>query len=179
MASAYPLREDQGSIVLLWRGEDPALHATLLEQLESTGIPFSDKTLGDDDVAPPVDPLPIDWKPRFGFEVSVLSSDFPPAQAILEKLLNEEPADLEIPAQEEAISAAPPMISATELHPSAEVWSGPDDRIAEFLTAALQENEIPMHLETAGDVTRVLVSAANEKRAREIVREIVDAAPPQ
>jgi len=179
MASAYPIPEDRGSVVLVWAGEDPAFHATLLEQLESAGIRYSDKVLGDDEVAPTADPLPIDWKPRFGFEVAVLSSDLAAARAILEKLLNEEPADLEIPAQDEAPSAEPPLVSVTELHPTIDVWSGTDDRIAQFLTAALQENEIPIHLETAGDLTKVFVSADNEARGREIVREVVNATPPE
>jgi hypothetical protein len=179
MASAHPIPEDPGSVVLLWAGEDPALHVTLLEQLEATGIRYSDKILGDDEVAPTADPLPIDWKPRFGFEVAVLSADLGAARAILEKLLNEEPADLEIPAKDEDSSAEPPMVSVTELNPTVEVWSGMDDRIAQFLTAAMQENELPIHLETAGDVTKVLVSAANEARAREIVREVVNATPPE
>jgi hypothetical protein len=179
MASAYPIPVDRGSVVLVWAGEDPAFHATLLEQLESAGIRYSDKVLGDDEVAPTADPLPIDWKPRFGFEVAVLSSDLAAARAILERLLNEEPADLEIPAQDEAPSAEPPLVSVTEPHPTIEVWSGTDDRIAQFLTAALQENEIPIHLETAGDLTKVFVSADNETRAREIVREVVNATPPE
>jgi hypothetical protein len=179
MASAYPLPEDQGSVVLLWTGEDPALHATLLEKLESAGIPYRDKVLGEDQVAPTADPLPIDWKPRFGFEVSVLSSDFPAAEAIAEKLLEQEPADLEIPAQDQAPSSEPPLVSATELEPTVEVWSGLDQRIAQFLTAAMQENEIPIHLEPSGDLTRIFVSPANETRAREIVREVVQAAPPE
>ena len=37
----------QGSLVLLWAGEDPAVHAALLEELEAEEIPFSDKSLGD------------------------------------------------------------------------------------------------------------------------------------
>jgi hypothetical protein len=36
-----------------------------------------------------------------------------------------------------------------------------------------------MHLEILGERTQILVSAANEKRAREIVREIVEGAPPK
>jgi len=179
MASPYQLPEDQGSVLLLWAGEDPAVYAALQERLEATGIPFRDKVLGEDQVAPTADPLPIDLKPRFGFEVSVLSSDFAAAEAILEALLDEQPADLEIPAQDDASSVEPPLVSTTELHPTVEVWSDMDERIAQFLTAALQENEIPIHLETAGDLTRVFVSAANEARAREIVREIVNAAPPE
>jgi hypothetical protein len=169
----------QSSFVTLWAGEDPALHSTLLEQLELAGIRYSDKTLGDDEVAPTADPLPIDFKPRFGFEVAVLSGDLPAAQAILEKLLDEEPADLEIPAQDEAPGAEPALVSATELHSTVEVWSGRDDRIAQFLTASMQENEIPIHLKMAGGVTKVLVSGANQVRAREIVREIVEGAPPK
>ena len=169
----------QSSFVALWAGEDPDLHSTLLGQLESAGIRYSTKTLGDDEVAPTADPLPIDFKPRFGFEVAVLSGDLPAAQAILEKLLDEEPADLEIPAQDETPGAEPALVSATELHPTVEVWAGRDDRIAQFLTASMQENEIPIHLEMAGDVTKVLVSEANAARAREIVREVVEGAPPK
>jgi hypothetical protein len=169
----------QGSFVLLWAGENPALHADLLEQLQAMDIPFSDKTLGDDEVAPTADPLPIDWKPRFGFEVTVHSSDLAAAKGVLEKLLDAEPADLEIPAQDEARSEEPPLVVTTEKHPAVEVWSGSDDRIAQFLTAVMQENEIPIHLENPGDQTRISVSAANEKRAREIVREVVEGAPPE
>jgi hypothetical protein len=169
----------QGSVVLLWAGENPALHSALLEQLQAAEIPFSDKTLGDDEVAPTADPLPIDWKPRFGFEVAVLSTDIPAAKEILEKLLEEEPADLEIPAQDGTAAEEPTLVATTEKHPAVEVWSGNNDRIARFLTAAMQENEIPIHLENPGDQTKIYVSAANEKRAREIVREVVEGAPPE
>jgi hypothetical protein len=169
----------QGSLVLLWAGENPATHAALLEELEAEQIPFSDKTLGDDEVAPTADPLPIDWKPRFGFEVAVLSTDLAAAKEVLEELLDEEPADLEIPAQDVAATVEPRLVVTTETHPSVEIWNGNDERIAQFLTAAMQENEIPIHLENPGEQTRIFVSAANEKRAREIVREVVEGAPPE
>lgn len=175
--SSKPIQ--QGSLVLLWAGEDPAVHAALLEELEVAEIPFSDKSFGDDEVAPTADPLPIDWKPRFGFEVAVLSSNLAAAQEVLEKLLEEEPADLEIPAQDGVAEAEPRLAVETETHPKVEVWNGNNDRIAQFLTAAMQENEIPIHLENPGEETRIFVSAANEKRAREIVREVVEAAPPE
>jgi hypothetical protein len=76
-------------------------------------------------------------------------------------------------------AAEPPMVVATETHPVVEVWNGTNDRIAQFLTAAIQENEIPIHLENPGEQTRIFVSAANEKRAREIVREVVEGVPPE
>jgi hypothetical protein len=174
--SASPSRG--ASLILLWAGEDPAIHAALLERLNAAGLPWKNMSLGDDEVAPTADPLPIDWKPRFGFEVAVLSPDLTAAQQILEKLLAEEPEDLEIPEQAAAPVEEPPLTVATELHPTVEVWAGNDDKIAQFLTAALQENEIPMHLENPDDQTRLYVSAANEARAREIVREVTEAAPP-
>jgi hypothetical protein len=169
----------QGSFIVLWAGENPLLHTMLVEQLQGLDIPFADKTLGDDEVAPTSDPLPIDWKPRFGFEVAVLSGDFAVASQVLEKLLDEEPADIEIPAQDGISSLEPPMVVATEEHPTVEVWSGSNDRVAQFLVAAMQENGIPIHLENPGELTRILVSGLNQGRAREIVREVVQGAPPE
>lgn len=169
----------QGSFIVLWAGEDPALHSALLEQLQSAEIPFSDKVLGDDEVAPTADPLPIDWKPRFGFEVVVSSVDFLAAKEILGKLLEEEPADLEIPARDEAPAKEPPLTVATEEHSAVLVWSGSNDRIAQFLAAAMQENEIPIHLKNPGEETKIYVSAANEIRAREIVKEVVEGVLPE
>jgi hypothetical protein len=170
--------QPQDSFVILWAGEDPALHSSLLEKLEAADIPYMDKKIGEDEVAPTADPLPIDWKPRFGFEVAVSAADLPTAQMILENLLEEEPQNLEIPAEDETSYQEPPLVVTTEAHPAVEVWAGSDDRIAQFITAAMQENDIPIHLENPGDQTRISVSDANEARAREIVREIVEGVPP-
>jgi len=72
-----------------------------LRNWKPTGIALQRQGLGDDEVAPTSDPLPIDWKPRFGFEVTVLSNDYPAARELLDKLLDQEPENLEIPAQPE------------------------------------------------------------------------------
>jgi hypothetical protein len=169
----------QESLIILWAGEDPVVHSTLLESLDAVGIPYKDLRLGDDEVAPTADPLPIEAKPRFGFEVAVPSGDITAARQILEKILDREPADLEIPAQDAApVEPELPLVSETELHPNVQVWFGTDDTIAQFLVAALQENEIPIHLETEGG-TRISVSSAHEPRAREIVREVTEAEPPK
>jgi hypothetical protein len=36
----------QGSLVMLWAGENPALHRVLLERLQAADIPFSDLVCG-------------------------------------------------------------------------------------------------------------------------------------
>lgn len=167
------------SLILLWAGEDPAFYQTLTDSLNAAGIPSRNMALGDDSIAPAADPLPIDWKPRFGFEVAVLSADMTAAKQILEKLLSQEPQDLELPEQPFAPSAERPLTEETESQPKVEIWNDGDDKTAEFLTAALQENEIPMHIETPNGQTRIYVSAANEERAREIVREITLGRPPK
>jgi hypothetical protein len=167
------------SLILLWAGEDPALYASLMDALNAAGIPCKNMAIGGDEIKPDADPLPIDWKPRFGFEIAVPSHDLTAAQQILEKLLAQEPEDLEIPEQPLASEKELPLTNSTETHPTVEVWTGADDKLAEFLTAALQENEIPMHLETPEGQTHIYVSAANESRACEIVREITEAAPPE
>src|SRR5258708_34044674 len=105
--------------------------------------------------------------------------DLAAAQVVLEKLLEEEPVDLEIPARDGAAAAEPPLVVVTETHPTVEVWKGSDDRIAQFLTPAMQENESPIHIENPADETRIYVSAANDTGAREILRELGEGAPPQ
>jgi len=166
------------SFVQLWAGENPALHEALLEELDESGIVFADKALGEGEVAP--DPLPIDSKPRFGFEVAVHHSDLPAAQEILEKLLSEgELADVELPAEDEAPADEPQPTAAAEEQPSVSVWAGSDLRTIEFLTAALEENEIPIRVENDDELTVVYVPPSNAQRAREIVREIAEGVPPE
>jgi len=164
---------------MLWAGEDPALHSALLEELEAAGIPYIDKPTGDDEIAPAADVLPIDWKAKFGFEVAVPSSNLGAAEKILEKLLDEEPVDMEIPAEDEAGPAAetvPGHLSAA----TRAVWTGAggEQERAEFLSEALKENEIPCRVEVHGSETTLYVPPEEEMLAREIIREIVEGAPP-
>jgi hypothetical protein len=174
------------SYIVLWSGEDPAFHEALLEDLDSSGIPYADKPIGEEENAP--DPLPIDWKPRFGFEVAVHHADFPTAKQILEMLLSEgATADVELPDQSDApghdVSSdetlRQPQQGAGREQPSVSVWAGTDPRINEFLTAALRENEIPIRAVKDDELTILYVPPSNAARAREIVREITEGIPPQ
>src|SRR5580704_12284004 len=170
----------EGSLVMLWAGEDPALHSSLIEKLESAGIPFIDKPAGDDRTVPSADILPIDWKARFGFEVAVPSSSLAEAEKILEELLDEEPVDMELPAEDDAAPAAVQPEPAHLSQATKAVWSGSgeEQERAEFLSQALKENEIPVRVETRGNETTLYVPPEEEMLAREIIREIVEGAPP-
>jgi hypothetical protein len=172
----------ESSYVVLWTGENPALHEALLQELDLSGIPYADKPIGEEEIEP--DPLPIDWKPRFGFEVAVHHPDLPRANEILERLLSEgELADVELPAEDEeprnaeSTREVPPSGAVEDA--SVSVWVGDDARIIEFLTAALRENEIPIRTVNEGALTVIYVPPSSAPRAREIVREITEGVPPQ
>jgi hypothetical protein len=173
----------ESSYVVLWSGENPALHEALLQELDLSEIPYADKPIGEEEIEP--DPLPINWKPRFGFEVAVHHPDLPRAKEILEKLLSEgELADVELPGEDDApnneqsMAEAPPA-GAAEENATVSVWAGDDPRTIEFLTAALRENEIPIRTVNDGELTIVYVPPSSAPRAREIVREITEGVPPQ
>ncbi|HEY2352686.1 MAG TPA: hypothetical protein VGH83_09250 [Candidatus Acidoferrum sp.] len=170
---------NEGSFVILWAGENPALHMNLLEKLNANGIAYNDKVLGDDEVAPTSDPLPIDWKLRFGFEVAVLSTDYPAAKELLEKLLASEPEDLELPAQPEVVDPAAKSSKANQAQANLQVWKGTDAKLARFLTSALSENNLVARVASEGGSTAIYVAPGNEARAREIVREVTQGAPPK
>ena len=77
-------------------------------------------------------------------------------------------------------SAAPDDI-AEDYDPekaTAEVWSGGEIEIKDMLVASLRENGIGCEL-TVNGAFRLLVMPSDESRAREIVREVLDASPPQ
>lgn len=173
-SSAIP----QGSLVLLWAGEDAALHSALVEALQSAGVPFFDKPPSDEQLAPKVDVFRLDGGAHFGFEVSVLASRLAEAESILEKLLDEEPVDMELPAEDEAASLASEINPAALSAATSAVWSGTDESQAAFLSQALKENEIPVRVESHSNESTLYVPPEEETLAREIIREIVEGQPP-
>ncbi|HTG27728.1 MAG TPA: hypothetical protein VK818_05855 [Methylomirabilota bacterium] len=170
---------NEGSFVILWAGENPSVHVNLVEKLEANGIAFKDISLGDDEVAPTADPLPIDWKPRFGFEVTVLSTDYPAAKELLDNLLEREPEDLEIPAQPEVVDLSTTTPKANDATADLQVWKGTDTKLAEFLTSALSENNLVARVAKESGATAIYVAEGNQARALEIVREVTQGAPPK
>lgn len=168
-----------GSLVRLWEGEDLALHVKLREALDEAGIPYYDKPLGSYLSVHRDEPWPFYSRPKFGFEIAVLSSDSAAAKEILEKLLEEEPEDIALRAEDHMPAPVLARESPDGGEASSEIWDGDDERLAGFLRDALSENEILVHVETSAEGTKIYVGPGDESRAREIVREIVEGAPPE
>ncbi len=172
-------RAPSGTLVPLWEGEDLALHTALLEELEAAGIRYFDQPMG---VLPGVRrwvPYPIQPMTRFGYQMAVLSSDRPAAERILEKLLIEKPQDMDLPVNEEKQGETTEKVAQSGEEANSEIWVGQDERLASFLLDALRENGIVIKAESSAMETKIQVRPADRERAREIVREIVEGAPPE
>jgi hypothetical protein len=61
----------------------------------------------------------------------------------------------------------------------AEIWSGDEPELAEFIAASLQINQIQFRHDRSGGKHILYVLAEEEIRAREIVREVVEGVPPE
>jgi hypothetical protein len=171
---AYP----GSALVHLWRGEDAALHSSLLAALTEAGITFYEQPLGFGPSAQPIDRLLDHAHPRYGFEVAVLSSHLAEAETILEKLLNEKPVEMALAAVESCEPRKPKARSAAAHSATCEVWAGEDQSLAGFLEAALKENGFAARVESHGQRTAVYAPPAEEALAREIIQEIVEGMPP-
>jgi hypothetical protein len=78
--------QSRGNLVLLWSGDDLALHASLIEELNAAGIPYFDRPIGNYSLRAFPNRFPASGPPPFGYEVGVLSSHSQNAKAILEKV---------------------------------------------------------------------------------------------
>jgi len=69
-----------------------------------------------------------------------------------------------------------------DFHPEearVEVWSGVDTQMAENLRMCFRENGIGCVVSEEGERLRILVMPPQESRAKEIIREVIEATPPE
>jgi len=164
---------------VLWEGEHPDFCERLTEQLTEAHINhFATRQEKGIRYKWPMD------DPRF--RVYVLESDLESARKVLERVRNEfsvdDSAAIGISDAIRPKDGEARRLSGewSEQDPSVEVWSGGDASVAEFLRESLRTNEIDFRTRSdGGDFQRLDVRPADEKRAREIVREVVEGAPPE
>jgi hypothetical protein len=172
-------------IVALWRGNDPAVCEKIKDALEHADIPFTEP----------------DTKGSFSFiateprtEVWVSEADLERARKILLDLGGRMDADELTPEEAESLALpesdqpdAEDQVSQLEGSaedwyeddPAAEVWSGESEEIADNLIACLREIGIASRKISEKDRLRLVVRPEQESRAKEIVREVVEASPPE
>lgn len=179
-----------------WKGEDPRLHAELCSVLDEAGIPHNTVFRRDH---------LFNLRNYPAYEVGVPFSLFERAEnAVKEaygaddvqdvgsgelKALPERYADRVrklpetlTPLREGDIPGPPSTGEGTHWFPEdarTKVWSSREGEPGDFLAAALHENGIHCRLEKGDRREELFVLPEDERRAREIVREVVEGKPPE
>jgi len=200
-------KSDDTSFALVWAGSDARMHAEICEALDRQKIPartlrrqdhlFSPTMRQEFEVYVPADLMS---SAREALHQADPTEDDSEQLSDSDQLLDS--GILEIPAEE-----GPPhendgenddeerrdLLNFDPQDATVEIWSGQDADVAAMITSSLRENHIPYRPdpgisdpEIAGPnsgpdemrPTRLFVFADDAKRAKAIVREILDAAPP-
>jgi hypothetical protein len=185
LVEKLPPGDSPTSFAVLWRGEEPIFRDLLIEELDRAGIRYAAIPL-DAYLRHSADPINLRIGPRFGFVVSVATSDLAASQNILENLLVREPESVSLPdARDESDQFASGEVQDMPLHwdresATLEVWTGNDRRRARFLEASLGEIGIPSRvLEDNAERLSVLVRPEDATPARELLNQIAEASVPE
>ena len=181
-ASAPPANDE---IVSVWQGDDPADCATVTDALKKAGIPVLNQGPTGYFINPSMRPKT---------EICVSSANAERAGKILadlqswddpEEMTEEERASLELPESNlnnnDSQSTLPQDLTQDwyEDDPVSEVWSGDREDFADGLVACFREVGIASRKLAEAGHWRVVVRPGQKSRAKEIVREVVEASPPQ
>lgn len=185
LVAESPQEGSPEAYAVLWRGENGIFEDQLVEALDEAGIVCSAIPLdilfkGSRDV------FNISREPLFGSAVCVTVGDLPAAKKIAEKLLGTEPGEdqpgLEV-SPEKPVASTAKLVPPRKWNPAdatVEVWSGTEERTKNFVADALREAGISARLDAhGGGLDALVVRPEDEERAKEIVREVVEATPPE
>lgn len=172
-----PLDERQRNerIVMVWRGGDPLALSEVVNRLREAGIRHHVHATNDH--------LVFELgMPRPKYAVRVFASDVPKATELLADIRESLPFGLSFTPVPEEEPTPSEHRSDEPWNPAAatmEVWSGEDASLAELLEACLRENRIGLcRAGLEPGTLRLFVMSRDEIAAREIVREVREAAPP-
>jgi hypothetical protein len=168
---------------LAWRGTDLIAYSLLLPALEEAGIPFYEKKTSYHLVHAIAFGGLVGGRP--GYEVWVWQSALERVQALLAAMTQSLPADAGAPQagyfddDQTLFHAHVPSAWGPE-EATESIWSGADLEFADKFSACLFENSIECRTNQDSDGgVRVAVRPRDRSRAREILRQIDEAAPPR
>jgi hypothetical protein len=180
-----PSPPDGGELVLVWAGNDPQEWTETKEALTKAKIPFSEQESSAYFIFRSMRPkselfVPKKYVERARKVLLDLGSRVDPAE-----LTAEEIKSLELPESDGAYPDGHASIPSDlpedwdDQEPASEVWSGGDEDFANTLLACFREISIPSRKFSKDGEWRLVVRPEQEARAKEIVREVVEASPPQ
>jgi len=174
-----------GGIVSIWYGDDPGEFAQVKEALDKAGIPF-------------MGPVPTGYfilpSTRPKMQVAVSRADREKAEKVMLELEPKDDNPDELAPEDREALALPESESVDQdeaaIVPSnfpedwdddaavSQVWNGDEEDFANTLVACLRENGIASRKLSEVPRWRLVVRPEQEARAKEIVREVVEASPP-
>jgi hypothetical protein len=183
-SSAAKPTED-GGLASIWTGDDPGECAAVKQALEKAGISFTDQASTGYFIFPSMRPRTEIWVSNSDRDRAVkvlldLEGGVDPAELTpdeIESLALPESDDVD-PDQDTAAPDDIPDDWGAEVAES-EVWSGEKEDFANTLAACLRKIGIASRKFGEAGHWRLLVRPEQEARAKEIVREVVEASPPQ
>jgi hypothetical protein len=178
--------KDRPAVVSVWGGDDPGERAAVIEALKEAGIPLADQESPGHLFFPSMNP-------KTGIYVSAVDLDR--AKAVLndleaweepEESLEGEPDSVGLPesnGSEQDVDEEDDVDADTseEWHDDelvAEVWKGSEEDLADTLSICLREVGIGSHKSLEAGIWHLVVRPEKEARAKEVVREVVEASPP-
>jgi len=200
-APSAPGDPNEDPFCSFWRGEDPRVHAELCSVLDEAGIPhntifrrdhlFNMRNYPAYEIGVPFSLFERGEnavKEAYGSVDQESDNDDPGTSGwmgIIEngkerEVMRKLPETL-TPAPGENIPGPPNAGEATDWFPedaTEKVWSGVVEDNGDFLVAALHENNIHCRLDRGAEKQELYVLPEDERRAREIVKEIVENRPP-
>jgi hypothetical protein len=165
----------------IWSGYNRNLRDQIGAALDAAAISYSDEA------------REVSWLPALEqqapYEIWILRADHDSVVKILSEAFPEgtqasDDAEVEALADssDETADEAPSDDLPPEIHAedaTCEVWSGDDEHTAQFLSDCLRGVGIACVVSADEGNPRVLVLPETETRAREIVHEVVEGAPPE
>lgn len=165
-----------------WQGTDARICAELCTVLDEAGIPH--KTIHRADHL-------FNFSNQVPYELGVPASLYEKAELAVKEAFGTDEQTGEdavplLPAPE--VTEAPPSnLRDVDRDPkewfpedaTAEAWDGTPPLLAEIIEMSLQENDIRTRWAGSDEKKTLFVLPADEIRAREIIREIVEATPPE
>ena len=172
---------DQPRIVSVWEGSDPGEWERVKGSLEDAGIEFLERDSKGVALFVPTGST---------LEIWVSASDRDAARKIIldeegridaDELTPEGIEALTLPESDQPDFEGPQDLSAAwdDDDPVSEIWNGDNEAFADNLILCLREIGIASRKSGEGDRWKVVVRPAQESRAKEIVREVVEASPPE
>jgi hypothetical protein len=190
--------QDSDAPEILWTGTDSGISGAIAEALDAANISYHERTRD-------VGVLPGLAQPVFA--IIIHARDHNAAQAVLEDVRRQlsgprqdsgsatadsdssppdtnKPADKQLKANDGDDEFAPEHDYVSEDfdadEATREVWSGAEVDVRDMLISCLRENGIGCAVDDSSGTHRLSVMPSSEKRAKEIIREVVEAsAPPE